>query len=68
MSPVAIFFTYLIGALFAVGGLLFMLFLEENRFLFGIPYLVIGLVLLYGTYGVRKRARRRGDAGGGGHH
>jgi hypothetical protein len=43
-------FTYLIGAVFAVGGIVFMLFLDENRYLFGIPYLVIGLLLIVGAY------------------
>ena len=59
MSPAAVAFTYLIGLIFAVGGVVFMVGLDENRFLFGIPYLLIGLVLLYGTYGVQRRAKKR---------
>jgi drug/metabolite transporter (DMT)-like permease len=68
VSPSATFFTYLIGAIFAVGGIVFMVALDDNRFLFGIPYLLIGLVMLYGVYAVQRRARKRGDQGGGGHH
>jgi hypothetical protein len=41
--------------------------LEDNRFLFGIPYLLIGLVMLYGAYGMQRRAKK-GDDRGGGHH
>ncbi|MEQ8833996.1 MAG: hypothetical protein RIB67_06060 [Miltoncostaeaceae bacterium] len=64
-------FMYIIGAIFAVGGIIFMVGLEENRFLYGIPYLLIGVVMIYGVYGVQRRARKRGPgdaAGGGGHH
>lgn len=63
-------FMYVIGAVFAIGGIIFMIGLEENRFLYGVPYLILGLVMLYGTYGSQRRARKRG--GGqrprGGHH
>lgn len=50
MRATGYIFTYLIGAVFAVGGIVFMLFLDENRYLFGIPYLVIGLLLIVGAY------------------
>lgn len=71
MTTSAKAFMYIIGGIFAVGGLIFMIGLEENRFLYGIPYLLIGLVMIYGVYGVQRRAKRRGpgeDGGGGGHH
>lgn len=70
MTASARAFMYIIGGIFAVGGIIFMIGLDENRFLFGIPYLLIGLVMLYGVYGVQRRAKRRGDdpGGGGGHH
>jgi drug/metabolite transporter (DMT)-like permease len=61
MAAGTILLTYLIGAIFAVAGVIFMVGLEENRFLFGIPYLLIGLVMLYGVYGVQRRRRKRGE-------
>ncbi len=54
-STTGLILSYAIGIIFAVGGLLFILFLDERRFLFGIPYLVIGLVLIAGV----KRSQRR---------
>lgn len=50
MRATGYIFTYVIGAVFAVGGVLFMLFLDENRYLYGITYLVIGLFLIVGAY------------------
>lgn len=50
MRATGYIFTYVIGAVFAIGGVLFMLFLDENRYLFGIPYLLIGLLLIVGAY------------------
>ncbi len=67
MTASAKFFMYFIGAIFAVGGIIFMIGLEENRFLYGVPYLLIGLVMIYGVYGSQRRARRKGGGGGGGH-
>lgn len=63
MRATGYIFTYLIGAVFAVGGLLFLLFLDENRLLFGIPYLVIGILLIAGAYGGWRR-RKPGEHGG----
>jgi len=56
-SATGLILSYAIGIIFAVGGLLFMLLLDERRFLFGVPYLVLGLVLIGG---VRASQRRRG--------
>lgn len=67
MTASTLVFTYLIGAIFAVGGIVFMVGLEDNRFLFGIPYLLIGVAMLYGAYGMQRRARGRDGDGGGGH-
>jgi hypothetical protein len=62
VSPTGILFSYLLGIVFAVGGILFMVFLADNRFLFGVPYLVIGLLLIGGVRGVqRRRAAREAD-------
>lgn len=69
MTASAKFFMYVIGAIFAIGGIVFMIGLEENRFLYGVPYLIIGVVMIYGVYGSQRRARKRGGgAQGGGHH
>jgi hypothetical protein len=59
MSPTAVAFSYAIGLVFAVGGLLFLIFLEENRFLFGIPYLLMGVVIIGGVRAGQRRVRRR---------
>lgn len=65
MSPTGVIFSYAIGLIFAVGGIVFLIGLEDNRFLYGIPYLLIGLVILGGVYSSQRRARRRAAAGGG---
>jgi hypothetical protein len=68
MSPTAVLFSYAIGLIFAVGGILFLALLDENRFLFGIPYLLMGLIILGGVAASQRRTRRRSgdrDAGRG---
>ena len=42
MSPTGVIFSYAIGLIFAVGGIVFLIGLDDNRFLYGIPYLLIG--------------------------
>ena len=64
MSPTAVIFSYAIGAIFAVGGILFLAFLDENRLLFGIPYLLMGLIILGGVAASQRRTRRRGRSDG----
>ena len=59
-SSTGLIFSYAIGAIFALGGLAFMIFLDERRFLFGVPYLLMGLMLLYGVH--RSQRRRAGHA------
>jgi drug/metabolite transporter (DMT)-like permease len=66
MSPTGVIFSYAIGLIFAVGGVLFLAFLDENRFLFGIPYLLLGLVILGGVAASQRRMRRRRSGGDGG--
>jgi drug/metabolite transporter (DMT)-like permease len=63
MSPTAVVFSYAIGAIFAVGGILFLALLDENRFLFGVPYLLLGLLILGGVAASQRRMRRRGRSG-----
>lgn len=58
-STTGFIFSYAIGLIFLVGGVLFMIFLDDNRLLFGIPYVVLGLVIVVGmTSGRRKRKAR----------
>ena len=59
MSPTGVFFSYAIGAIFAVGGILFLALLDDNRFLFGVPYLLMGLIILGGVAASQQRVRRR---------
>jgi hypothetical protein len=72
-STTGLIFSYLLGAIFAVGGILFMILLDERRFLFGVPYLLIGLLLIGGVRGSQRRRKSReeddspADAGAGGH-
>lgn len=51
-------FSYLIGLIFLIGGILFIVFLDDNRYLFGITYIVVGLVLVVGTHmAIRRRMK-----------
>ncbi|MBL6633137.1 MAG: hypothetical protein O3B97_01185 [Actinomycetota bacterium] len=54
-----VFFTWLLGLIFVVGGVVFLLFLGENNLLFGLPYLVIGLLLCYGAWRLGKSAAKK---------
>lgn len=62
-STTGLILSYAIGLIFAVGGILFLVFLDDNRVLFGVPYLLIGLLLIGGVWGSQRRRRRR-DGGG----
>lgn len=61
MRATGYIFTFLIGAIFAIGGLIFLIFLDDNRVLFGVPYLLIGLLLIVGA--VMGWRRRRPEEG-----
>lgn len=61
MSPTGVLFSYAIGLIFAVGGIVFLIGLDDNRFLFGVPYLLIGLVIIGGVAASQRRMRRRAD-------
>ena len=54
-----VFFTWLLGLIFVVGGIVFLIFLGDNNLLFGLPYLVIGLFLCYGAWRLGKSAARK---------
>ena len=45
-----VFFTWFLGLIFVAGGIVFIVFLEGNNLLFGLPYLVIGVLLCYGAW------------------
>ena len=65
MSPTGVIFSYAIGLIFAVGGVVFLIGLDDNRFLYGIPYLLIGVVIIGGVAGAQRRARRKAGEGPG---
>ena len=56
-STTGLVFSYVIGLIFLIG-------LEENRFLFGLPYLLMGLLIVVGIHmSLRRRKKRTGEAG-----
>ena len=65
MSPTGVIFSYAIGLIFAVGGIVFLVGLDENRLLYGIPYLIIGVVIIGGVMASQRRTKRRGGGRGG---
>ena len=60
-STTGLVFSYAIGLIFTVGGLIFLLALDDNRLLFGIPYLVMGILMIGGVWASQRRRRRRAD-------
>ncbi len=54
-----IFFTWLLGLIFVVGGIVFMMFLTANNLLFGLPYLVIGALLCYGAFRLQMSTKKK---------
>jgi hypothetical protein len=67
-STTGLLFSYAIGLIFIVGGVVFLLFLDDNRVLFGVPYLILGLLLVGGVWASqrRRRARERAEPDGDG--
>lgn len=57
-SSTGLFLSYAIGIIFFLGGILFLLFLDERRFLFGIPYLIMGGLMVGGVWASQRRRRR----------
>jgi hypothetical protein len=62
-STTGLIFSYAIAIIFAVGGLAFLIFLDERRFLFGVPYLVMGLLMLGGLRASQRRRKARSARG-----
>ena len=60
-SGTGLVFSYIIGLTFLVGGIVFLLFLEENRLLFGVPYTLLGLLIVGGIHAALRRRRHRED-------
>lgn len=58
-STTGFIFSYAIGLIFLVGGILFILFLDDNRFLFGLPYLILGVLIVVGMHSGRRRRKAR---------
>lgn len=58
-SASGLLFTWALGLIFVVGGLVFLFFLGDNNVLFGLPYLIIGLLLCYGAWRGGKAMRKR---------
>ena len=52
-------FAYAIGLIFLVGGILFLVLLSQNQLLFGIPYILLGIVILTGLHMGRRRRKRQ---------
>lgn len=62
-STTGLIFSYAIAIIFAVGGLAFLIFLDERRFLFGVPYLVLGVLMLAGLRASQRRRNSRNAPG-----
>ncbi len=58
-STTGFIFSYAIGLIFLAGGILFLVFLDENRLLFGLPYLILGVLIVAGMHSGRRRRRAR---------
>ena len=52
-------FSYAIGLIFLVGGILFLVVLSQNQLLFGLPYIALGVVILVGLHMGRWRRKRQ---------
>ena len=52
-------FSYIIGLVFLIGGILFLFVLDQNQLLFGIPYILLGILILVGLHMGRRRRKRQ---------
>ena len=59
-STTGLIFSYGIGLIFLIGGVIFLVALDDNRLLFGIPYLAMGVLMIGGVWASQRRNRRRG--------
>ncbi len=58
-STTGLILSYALGIIFAIGGLAFLILLDERRFLFGVPYLIMGILLIGGVRASQRRKRTR---------
>ena len=58
-----IFFTWALGLIFVVGGIVFIAFLDVNNLLYGLPYVVIGALLCYGAWRLQVSAKKKAAQG-----
>ncbi|MCX6410068.1 MAG: hypothetical protein NT143_06490 [Actinobacteria bacterium] len=57
-----VFFTWFLGLVFVAGGIVFMVFLDVNNLLYGLPYLVMGALLCYGAWRLQVSAKKKAAA------
>jgi hypothetical protein len=57
-SSTGLIFSYAIGLIFFVGGIM-LLFTPVHPLLLGIPYIILGAVILLGIHMGRRRRKRR---------
>ena len=58
-STTGLILSYALGIIFALGGLAFLIFLDERRFLFGVPYVIMGVLLIGGVRASQRRRHNR---------
>ena len=58
-STTGLILSYALGIIFVIGGLAFLLLLDERRFLFGVPYLIMGILLIGGVRASQRRKHTR---------
>ena len=58
-STTGLILSYALGIIFAIGGLAFLILLDERRFLFGVPYLIMGILLIGGVRASQRRKHTR---------
>ena len=57
-----VFFTWFLGLVFVAGGIVFMVFLDVNNLLYGLPYLVMGALLCYGAWRLQVSVKKKAAA------
>jgi hypothetical protein len=64
-STTGLILSYAIGLIFLVGGIVFLAFLDDNRLLFGVPYVILGLVLVGGVWASQRRRTKTSSSDAG---
>lgn len=63
-STTGLILSYAIGIIFALGGLAFLIFLDDRRLLFGVPYVIMGVLMIAGVRASQRRRGKRAHEGG----